>query len=96
MARVFKHTSEIVLSRRRERPQHAKAQRSFCGKQPRRLADRVKSEDATTKRSFGGEGHAVSQNESGPPTMMELFITLNPKIEVLDRLFVIRSQSSMI
>ena len=39
-----------------------------------------------TKVFSTGKGHVASQNESGPPTMMELFKTLNQKFDELNRL----------
>ena len=52
VARVIKHTSEIVLSRRRDSPYEAKAQSSSRDKRLRSLPDRVKPKMSRTKLSM--------------------------------------------
>ena len=41
-----------------------------------------------TKNLYSGKCHVASQNESGPPTIMELFRTLNQKFEEVNMLLV--------
>ena len=88
MAKVYKHTNAIVflgvetcpkMSRPKVLPvekDHEASQTDSSAKMPR------------TNVLSPGKGHVASQNESGPPTMVELFRTLNQKFEVLDRLLV--------
>ena len=46
-----------------------------------------------TKVPSAGKGHVAYQNESEPPTLIELFRTLNHKFEKLDRLLVRRGNN---